>query len=241
MNKISECVYMIPGRDEMLPDCHTYIIGMPGSKDLTMIDAGLVGKWKYKIRSIRENGIAPEDIKRVIMTHTHLDHSGCLPDIFRELPDIKLWIHSIEGVQLEEGDERTVYGMDMLKTMCQEQYRLNDGDYKMKVHRKLNDGDELEVGGMIWLVIHIPGHSAGSIALYDNINKILIPGDVVYADHAIGRYDLHGADSNQHLNSLMILSELDVKMLLPGHNRIMNNVPDGYIKETLEQWKYYLK
>jgi len=241
MNRISEGIYMIPGRDEMLPDCHMYLIGMPGSKDLTMIDAGLVGKWNNKIKSIRESGIDPADIKRVIMTHTHLDHIGCLPEVLRDLPDMELWVHAVEGAQLEEGDERTVYGMAMFKVMCQGQYRLKDGDYKMKVHRRLDDSDELEIGGMAWTVIHIPGHSAGSIALYESNQKVLIPGDVVYADYDIGRYDLHGADPARHLDSITLLSELDVKMLLPGHNRIMNHVPDGYLRETLEKWGHYLK
>jgi hydroxyacylglutathione hydrolase len=240
MNKITEGIYMAPGRDEMLPDCHMYLIGMPESKDLTIIDAGLVGKGGFKMGSILESGIALEDIKRVIMTHTHLDHSGCLQEIFERMPWIELWVHASEGEQLETGDERTVYGMEMFKTMCQSQYHLKNGDYKLKVHRKLNDGDDLKIGGMMWKVIHIPGHSAGCIALYEAEEKILIPGDVVYADHAIGRYDLHGADPGQHLNSLTLLSGLDVKMMLPGHNRIMNHVPDGYIKETLQQWKNYL-
>jgi len=241
MNRISEGVYMIQGRDDMMPDCHMYILGMPESKDLTMIDGGMAGKWDHKIRSIRESDVKLEDIKRIIMTHTHLDHSGCLPEILRDLHDVELWVHEAEGTQMEQGDERTVYGMDMFKVMCQGQYRLRDGDYRMNVHRKLNDGEEFNIGGMKWKVIHIPGHSAGSIALYDDQEKTLIPGDVVYADYAIGRYDLYGADPVQHLKSLTLLSELDVNMLLPGHNRIMDHVPDGYIKETVEQWGHYLK
>jgi glyoxylase-like metal-dependent hydrolase (beta-lactamase superfamily II) len=241
MNKITENIYMVQGRDEMLPDCHMYVIGKPSSKDLTMIDSGLVGKGGYKLGSIAESGVVLEDIKRIILTHTHLDHSGCLKEIFEKMPWVELWVHGSEGEQLETGDERTVYGMEMFKTMCQSQFKLKDGDYILKVHRKLNDGEELKIGGMTWTVIHIPGHSAGCIALYEAEEKILIPGDVVYADHAIGRFDLHGADPVQHLQSLKLLSELDVKMLLPGHNRIMNNVPGGYIKETLEQWKNYLR
>lgn len=240
MNKISENIYVAPGRDDMMPDCHMYIIGMPESKDLTMIDTGMAGKWDHKKRSIKESNIALEDIKRIIMTHTHLDHSGCLPEIFKDLPDVELWVHETEGTQMEQGDEKTVYGMEMFKAMCQGQYGLRDGDYKMKVHRKLNDGDDLDIGGIKWKIIHIPGHSAGSIALYDDKTKTLIPGDVVYADHAIGRYDLHGADPGQHLNSLTLLSEMDVKVLLPGHNRIMDQVPEGYIKETLQYWRGYL-
>jgi hydroxyacylglutathione hydrolase len=240
MSKISEGVYFIAGRDEMLPDSHVYILGMPGSKDLTMIDAGLVGKGSYKLESIRKSGIDPKDIKRLIMTHTHLDHIGCFSEILREIPDIELWVHSLEGAQLEVGDERTVHGMAMFKIMCQNMYKLKDGDFKIKVHRKLEGGEELNIGGMAWKVIHIPGHSMGCIALYESVKKILIPGDVVYADHDIGRYDLYGADPEQHLNSLKLLSELDVNILLPGHNRIMTDVGQGYIRETLDQWKSYL-
>jgi hydroxyacylglutathione hydrolase len=241
MENITEGVYMTPGIDEMIPDSHMYLLGMPDSKDLTLVDAGLVGKGDYKIKSILDSGIALEDIKRIIMTHTHLDHTGCLHEFFSRMPWVELWVHESEGEQLEKGDERTLYGMAMFKSMCQSQYRLKDGDYKLKVHRKLVDGDVLKIGGMTWNVIHIPGHSMGCIALYEPTEKILIPGDVVYADHDIGRFDLYGADPKQHLDSLKLLSEIDVKILLPGHNRIMNSVPDGYIKKTVEQWKGYLK
>ena len=78
--------------------------------------------------------------------------------------------------------------------MCQTQYGLKSGDFKFKVDRKLKGGETLDIGGLSWEVLHIPGHSAGSVALYDRVQKVLIPGDVVYADYAIGRFDLHGAD-----------------------------------------------
>jgi hydroxyacylglutathione hydrolase len=241
MKQIAEGIYMTPGIDEMLPDSHMYLLGMPGSGDLTLIDAGLVGRGDYKIMSILESGIVLEDIKRIIMTHTHLDHSGCLHELFNRMPWVELWLHESEGEQLEKGDERTLYGMAMFKSMCQSQFRLKDGDYKLNVHRKLKDGDELKIGGMTWNIVHIPGHSMGCIALYEPERKILLPGDVVYADYSIGRYDLFGADPKQHLDSLKRLSRMDVSMLLPGHNRIMNSVPDGYIEKTLEQWMGYLR
>jgi len=112
----------------------------------------MAGKWDHKKRTIRERNIALEDIRRIIMTHTHLDHSGCLPEIFRDLTEVELLVHAVEGTQLEQWDERTLYGMDMFKVMCQGQYRLGNGDYRMKVHRKLNDGDELNIGDMKWKV-----------------------------------------------------------------------------------------
>ena len=98
----------------------------------------------------------------------------------------------------------------------------------------------LEIGDMVWEILHIPGHSAGSIALYDPANRVLVPGDTVYADYAIGRFDLHGADGSALKASLKRLAGLDVDILLPGHNRIMKDVPEDYIAKTAKQWEPYL-
>ena len=240
MQKVFDGIYFIPGQDEMIPDAHVYIIGKPESKDLSMIDAGLMGKAGYKINAIQELGIQLEDIQRVIMTHTHLDHIGCLAEMREKMPWAELWVQTVEAEPLEHGDERTVYGMDMFKSMCQMQYGLKDGAFTFQVDKKLIGNEQLEIGGMIWKVMHVPGHSAGSIALYDPEGKILIPGDVIYADYAIGRFDLHGANPRKHRESLLYLAELDVNILLPGHNRILEHVPDGYLRETAEQWETYL-
>jgi len=72
------------------------------------------------------------------------------------------------------------------------------------------------------------------------MEKILIPGDVVYADYAIGRFDLHGANGSELKNSLLQLAKLEVNILLPGHNRIVTELSAGYISETAKQWAPYL-
>ncbi len=238
--QIHKSIAFIPGQDEMIPDSHTYVIGLPSSNDLSLIDPGLMGKGRYKIEAIKSDGIDPSAIKRVIMTHTHLDHIGCLSEILEWIPQAELWVHREEAVSLEQGDERTVYGMEMFKSMCQAQYGINPGAFRFQVDRKLEGGASLEIGGMTWDVVHIPGHSSGSIALFNADGKILIPGDTVYADYAIGRFDLHGAGGPQLRDSLKSLSEMDVSMLLPGHNRIMEQVPEGYIRDTARQWEPYL-
>ena len=240
MPQVTEGVYFIQGQDELIPDAHVYILGKSGSKDLSMIDAGLMGKGDYKVQSIRDLGLELEDVKRVIMTHTHLDHIGCLSEIREKMPWLELWVHDIEAGPLESGDDRTVYGMDMFKNMVVTQYQLKPGDFTFKVDRRLQDGDVLEIGDMVWETLHIPGHSAGSIALYDPANSVLVPGDTVYADYAIGRFDLHEADASALKVSLMRLADLDVDILLPGHNRIMKDVPEGYIADTARQWGPYL-
>ena len=240
MPAITEDIYHIPGQDEFMPDSHTYVLGKPSSQNLSLIDAGLVGKGGYKLQSIRKAGFELSAIKRVVMTHTHLDHIGCLSEIHKEIPWAELWVHRLEADLLEQGDERAVYGMDMFKTFCQEQFRLKPGAFKFQVNRKLSGGETLGVGETAWEVIHIPGHSMGSIGLYHRPTKILIPGDVIYADYAIGRFDLYGADASELRKSLMQLTELKVDMLLPGHNQIMKDLPKDYILKTVKQWEFYL-
>lgn len=240
MPKVTEGVYFIPGQDEFIPDSHVYVVGNLFSHDLSLIDAGLMGKGEYKIRSVLDMGIELKDIKRIIMTHTHLDHIGCLAEILQEMPWAEIWIHTLEAELLETGDERTVYGMDMFRELCQMQYGLKPGAFAFQASRKLQGGESLNMGGMVWEVIHIPGHSMGSIGLYHGPKGILIPGDVVYADYAIGRFDLHGADASELKKSLMRLAELEVNFLLPGHNRIIEDLPPGYILKTAKQWETYL-
>lgn len=233
-------IYFIPGQDDFIPDSHAYIIGDPESKDLSLVDVGLTGKGSYKIESIKKQGIDLSSIKRIIMTHTHLDHIGCLAEIKKVIPEAELWIHRNEAELIENNDDRGIYGMDAFKAMCQMQYDIGPDAFRFTVDRKLQGGEICEIGGMIWEVIFIPGHSMGGIALYEPAQKILIPGDVIYADYAIGRFDLYGADASQLRESLNKLAGLDIDVLLPGHNQIMKGVPEDYIKKTAKMWEAYL-
>ena len=241
MPKITEEVYYIPGQDEFMPDAHAYVLGKPSSQDLSLIDAGLTGKGNYKVQSIQKAGIELSAIKRIIMTHSHLDHIGCLAEIQKQIPWAELWMHQLEADLLEQGDERAVYGMDMFRGFCEEQLGLRPGAFKFKVNRKLKGGETLDLGDTAWEAIHIPGHSMGSIGLYHRPKNILIPGDVVYADYAIGRFDLFGADGPELKKSLMRLAELEVDILLPGHNQIVKGLPQGYLLKTAKQWEPYLR
>ena len=238
--KVQDNVLFVKGQDEFIPDANVYVIGDPSSRDLSLVDAGLTGKGEYKTRAVQDLGVELSHVRRIIMTHTHFDHIGCLREILNMLPEAELWVHANEAEPLERGDERTVYGMEMLQSMCQSQFGMEPGAFSFKVDRKLQGGEILEIGGMSWQVLHVPGHSAGSIALYQSEDRILIPGDVIYADYAIGRFDLHLANGRELKGSLESLAELDVKKLLPGHNRIVTDLEKGYIRKTVKQWEPFL-
>ncbi len=240
MPKAHNNIFFIPGQDDFIPDSHVYVIGDPSSGDLSLVDAGLIGKGDYKIESLQRQGFDASSIKRIIMTHTHLDHIGCVSEIKKFIPHAELWMHASEAELIESNDYRAIYGMDAFKSMCEMQYNIGPDAFRFTIDRKLNDKDVLEIGGMVWEVQHVPGHSMGGIALYEPVQKVLIPGDVLYADYAIGRFDLYGADARSLKNSLAKLSSLDIDVLLPGHNQILKPVPADYIRKTVKMWDAYL-
>ncbi len=234
--KVMEGIWWIQGQDRFLPDAHMYVIGQPGGQDFTLVDAGLMEQGSYKLDQIQKCGVSLNDVSRIIMTHTHLDHIGCLPELIKALPDAEVWVHRYEAEYLETGDGQIVFGNRMFESMVRAQHQIPEDYFRLTVHRKLEEGDGLELGGIPFSVVHIPGHSGGSIGLLNDEHKLFVAGDTIYADGAIGRYDLHSADAGQLKASLERIAQLGVDILLPGHNRIVRGGAQPMIHDTVRTW-----
>jgi hydroxyacylglutathione hydrolase len=78
---------------------------------------------------------------------------------------------------------------------------------------ELKDGDTVELGDRKFKVLHTPGHTPGSICLYDKKNRTLITGDSVCGD----RIDLIRMDKNIYISSLKKLLDLNVRVLVMSH------------------------
>lgn len=236
IEKIVDGVYWIAGKDKFLPDSHVYLVGLPDSKDFTMVDCGLIDMGSYKLSEIESVGVGREQIKRIILTHTHMDHVGCLPEIIQAIPGIEIWVHEEEGNYMERGDDRVIWGNKMFESMIRSQISIPQDYFHIKPHRKLKGGETLNLGGVTFKVIHIPGHSIGSIGLFNEEHKLFISGDTIYADGAIGRYDLFSADASQMKNSLELIANLGIDCLLPCHNRVVKASAGPMIRKTVTNW-----
>lgn len=241
VEKVTDGILWVAGRDRFMPDSHIYVLGDVNGNDLTIIDCGIVEMGTYKLGELESCGINLEKVKRIIMTHTHLDHIGCLGEFLEKGPHIKIWVHQEEAVYLEQGDDRIVFGNKMFESMIRSQYSIPAGFFKFKVDRKLQGDETLDVGGHKFKVIHVPGHSIGSIGLYDQERKIFISGDTIYADGAIGRYDLFSADPEKLKESLNLIATLEIDTLLPCHNRIVRSGANQMVKNTVQNWLPLLK
>jgi glyoxylase-like metal-dependent hydrolase (beta-lactamase superfamily II) len=103
-------------------------------------------------------------------------------------------------------------------------YRLDgDNSYGMVVERSvatrdLREGDKVRVGDLTFDVLHTPGHSEGSVCLYEERAGLLLSGDVLFAG-SYGRIDLPGGDDELMVASLarLALDLPDEVRVLPGH------------------------
>jgi glyoxylase-like metal-dependent hydrolase (beta-lactamase superfamily II) len=112
-------------------------------------------------------------------------------------------------------------------------YRLRPA----RVTRALADGDEISLGDRTLTVLHLPGHSPGSIALLDRGNGILFTGDVVYDDDEL-LDELDGSDIAGYLQTMARLAALPadaVRVVHAGHDASfgrarLNQLTGGYLR-----------
>ncbi len=140
---------------------------------------------------------SPNDVKWVINTHCHYDHIGGNGYFL----NAKIAIHETEAQVLEKAD-----------VVLSNAVFFNGKLHSMKVEKRLKEGDVLD--GL--KVVHTPGHSPGSICLYDPKEKILFSGDTIFSD-GVGRTDIKGGDEEALAASLEKIQKIDIKKLLPGH------------------------
>lgn len=79
----------------------------------------------------------------------------------------------------------------------------------------VDDGEVIDLGDRAFVVLHLPGHTPGSIALWEVGTGVLFPGDVIYDGLLLG--DLPGSDIGDYVASMERLRALPVSVVHAGH------------------------
>ena len=102
---------------------------------------------------------------------------------------------------------------------------------------QLSEGEEINVSGFTFRVIHTPGHKDDSICLYSEEEKILFSGDLIFPGGSFGRTDLAEGDRDQLIKSIEKISELEVEEMYCGHDSATTENVKEQIKESLSAAK----
>ncbi|UCE12845.1 MAG: MBL fold metallo-hydrolase [Candidatus Heimdallarchaeota archaeon] len=189
-------------------DCNVFIIESEGKS--LMIDSGLGGRMtisfggQNKSIDILEKAITSKNISQIFLTHGHIDHVGGIMDLQSKL-DLEVITSKIEAQHLKKGDSS--YIEPFMGSKCS----------PIDISQEVFEGDVLQIGNFSFEVYHTPGHTYGSISLWERKKHILISGDTVFPQGSFGRTDLLTGNSKDLVESLKRLSKLEIYALLPGH------------------------
>jgi hydroxyacylglutathione hydrolase len=152
--------------------------------------------------AIKQTGVV---VEKILLTHGHIDHAGGAQEL-REMLKVP-----VEGPH--RGDE---WLLDLLPSRGLE-FGMPSARV-VKPDRWLDEGDFVEVAGFTFRIIHAPGHSPGSVVLFNEADKFALMGDVLFKG-SVGRTDLPRGDHAALINAIKtkILPLGDDVAFLPGH------------------------
>lgn len=200
-----------------------YLVVSPDG--ITVIDAGLPGHWRDLQTELTTLGRSLDDISGVVLTHGDSDHLGFAERLRRD-HGVPVYVHTADADRAKGGDKPKV-AMGPMRwgaTAGFFAYALRKGG--MRTHHltevvEVSDGNVLPLPGAP-VVIGMPGHSPGSIAVHVPSVRAVFVGDALTTRHVLtGREGMQPApftdEPAEALDSLERLADVDADWVLPGH------------------------
>lgn len=191
-----------------------------------MIDTGMgVGSLREAAKNLLGKKVT------AVATHTHIDHVGGHHEFDHTL------VHELEVENLRHPHDRGTLRFaeipaDYVASLTRAGYEL-DGDlitalpyagydidsYGVKdsvIAEVVTEGDIVDLGDRHFEVLHLPGHSPGSIGLWEAASGTLFSGDAIYDGPLLD--EIEGADIDVYVRTMKRLRELPVRVVHAGHD-----------------------
>ncbi len=195
-------------------DSNAYLID---AKRKTLVDAGIDGT-----RLLKQ---VPADLDLIILTHCHYDHVAAVPELVAAT-GAKIAMHE---------DDLACLKSDRISAAA----AFGKQSPVFKVDVVLHDGDLVDLGDVKLKVISTPGHTPGSICLYDEATRVMFTGDTVFEGGSFGRTDI-GGNPEHMISSLEVLTKYDVTTLYPGHGNPVTVGAKEALNASLKNAKHML-
>lgn len=183
---------------------NTYILWDDISREALIVDPGMINEKEQKeIKAFLDaNNL---NLKHLINTHMHIDHAFGI-SYMKENYNLKLECNLEDQFLAKRLNEQAnMFGLPI---------PMSD----LQIDKDLKDGEKIQLGDEHISILHVPGHSPGSVVLYAPQFNIIISGDVLF-NTSIGRTDLPGGNYAQLINAInnKLMTLPDDVIVYPGH------------------------
>lgn len=212
MQRIREGLYLL----EAPRPANAYLI--EGGQGLTLVDPGAASRVEALVAELSQGGFSLDALQRVVLTHAHPEHAGGTAELLRK-KRVKVYAHP-EEVPVLEGRAKAPRGKGLGGWLRALRGRLRKPSEALTTVVAASPREPIR-GLAQWQVLHLPGHTPGSLGLYDPAHGVVLCGDAVSNLGRLRVADGLAVDPSAATATARDLAKLDIDVLCPGRGAIV--------------------
>jgi glyoxylase-like metal-dependent hydrolase (beta-lactamase superfamily II) len=214
---------MLPGNVRVLERgwlSSNNIVFLDGER-AALIDSGYVSHATQTV-ALLEHALAGRRLTQLLNTHSHSDHIGGNAAVAAAFGCQVIVPAGIDATIAEWNEDALLLSP------------LGQSAARFQHDATIADGDEIELGGLNWRAIAVPGHDMDALAFYNAERRILISGDALWRNgfgvifsELLGHPD-DGGGLKATRDTLDLLARLPIDVVIPGHGAPFNEIDDAF-------------
>ncbi|MCX8571936.1 MBL fold metallo-hydrolase [Aminobacter sp. MET-1] len=173
-----------------------------------------------------------------VATHVHLDHVGSLHEFaWRAGPRIEASFFETMPDEATYANMFRNFPGAVSELPCPDWHSADYMIAPAPLQRLLDEGDVIDLGDRSFTVLHLPGHSPGSIGLFDELNGTLFSGDAIHGGFLVD--DMPDSNRTAYCATMRRLIGLPVRIAHGGHadsidGTRMREIAEDYLRRNEE-------